>query len=85
MADSSLLMPGADEAYRQSRDRLRSAEIELRDRIEAVAAMRRSLPPGPVVPDYAFIEGDKRVRLSELFGRQALLDPLSLNVLGERR
>jgi predicted dithiol-disulfide oxidoreductase (DUF899 family) len=67
MADSSILMPGASEAYRQSRDRLRSAEIELRDRIEEVAAMRRSLPPGPVVPDYEFIEGGKRVRLSELF------------------
>ena len=36
MADSSLLMPGADEEYRSSRDRLRAAEIELRDRIEAV-------------------------------------------------
>jgi hypothetical protein len=67
MADSSLLMPGAEEAYRQSRDRLRGAEIDLRDRIEAVAAMRRSLPPGPIVPDYEFIEDAKRVRLSELF------------------
>lgn len=68
MADSSLLMPGADEAYRHSRDRLRQAEIELRDRIEEVAAMRRDLPLGPVVPDYTFIEMDgKRVRLSELF------------------
>ena len=67
MADSSILMPGASEAYRDARDRLRSAEIELRDRIEEVAAMRRSLPPGPVVPDYEFIEGGKRVRLSELF------------------
>lgn len=68
MADSSLLMPGADETYRQSRDRLRQAEIELRDRIEDVAAMRRNLPPGPVVPDYTFIDMDgKRVRLSELF------------------
>jgi predicted dithiol-disulfide oxidoreductase (DUF899 family) len=67
MADSSLLMPGADEVYRQSRDRLRGAEIDLRDRIEAVAAMRRSLPPGPIVPDYEFIEDAKRVRLSELF------------------
>jgi len=37
MTDSSLLMPGVDEAYRRSRDRLRSAEIELRDRIEAVS------------------------------------------------
>jgi len=63
MADSSILMPDASEA----RDRLRTAEIQLRDRIEEVAAMRRSLPPGPVVPDYAFIEGGTRVRLSELF------------------
>lgn len=70
MADSSLLMPGVDEAYRRSRDRLRSAEIELRDRIEEVAAMRRSLPPGPVVPDYEFIEDGNRVRLSELFAEK---------------
>jgi len=67
MADSSLLMPGAGDAYRQSRARLREAEIDLRDRIESVAAMRRSLPPGPVVPDYTFIEDGDRVRLCELF------------------
>jgi predicted dithiol-disulfide oxidoreductase (DUF899 family) len=67
MTDSSLLVPGADDAYRQARERLREAEIDLRDRIEAVAAMRRSLPPGPVVPDYTFIENGKVVRLSELF------------------
>lgn len=67
MADSTLFMPGADEAYRQSRERLRSAEIQLRDRIEEVAAMRRALPPGPQVRDYAFVEGRDRVRLSQLF------------------
>ncbi|MGA8574088.1 MAG: DUF899 family protein [Candidatus Cybelea sp.] len=67
MTDPSLLMPGADDAYRESRERLREAEIDLRDRIEAVAAMRRSLPPGPVVPDYEFIENGNRVRLSQLF------------------
>ena len=68
MADSSLLMPGADEAYQRSRDRLRQAEIELRDRIEEVATMRRGLPPGPDVPDYTFVDMDgNRVRLSELF------------------
>ncbi len=67
MTDSSLLMPSADETYRQSRERLRAAEIDLRDRIEAVAAMRRSLPPGPVIPDYVFDENGHRVRLSELF------------------
>jgi predicted dithiol-disulfide oxidoreductase (DUF899 family) len=67
VADSSLLMPGADDTYRQSRARLREAEIELRERIEAVAALRRDLPPGPVVPDYTFVEDGNRVRLSELF------------------
>ena len=67
MADSSLVMPGADEAYRHSRNRLRAMEIDLRDRIEAVASARRQLPPGPVVPDYTFIENGSIVRLSELF------------------
>jgi predicted dithiol-disulfide oxidoreductase (DUF899 family) len=67
MADSRLFMPGADDAYRRSRDRLRAAEIELRDKIDAVAAMRRELPPGPVVPDYTFIENGSPVRLSALF------------------
>ncbi len=70
MADSSLLMPGADEAYRRSRDRLRAAEIELRDRIEAVAALRRELSLGPVVPDYRFIENGSCVHLSELFAAE---------------
>ncbi|MFZ0030693.1 MAG: DUF899 family protein [Candidatus Cybelea sp.] len=67
MTDSSLLMPGTDDAYRRSRERLREAEIDLRDRIEAVAAMRRDLPPGPVVPDYTFLDNGERVHLSELF------------------
>lgn len=67
MADSPIVMPGADEAYRKARTQLRTAEIELRDRIEEVAAMRRALPTGPVVRDYEFIEGGNRVRLSELF------------------
>jgi predicted dithiol-disulfide oxidoreductase (DUF899 family) len=69
MTDSSLLMPGTDDEYRRAREHLREAEIDLRDRIEAVAVMRRNLPPGPFVPDYAFVENDKRVHLSELFTR----------------
>jgi predicted dithiol-disulfide oxidoreductase (DUF899 family) len=32
-----------------------------------VAAQRRAMPAGPLVKDYAFIDGDKRVQLSELF------------------
>lgn len=60
-------MLGSDDTYRAERERLRRAEVALRDQIEAVAAMRRQLPPGPAVRDYVFMEGDKRVRLSELF------------------
>jgi hypothetical protein len=37
---------GASEEYRRARSELRRAEAELRDRIEAVAAMRRALPLG---------------------------------------
>jgi predicted dithiol-disulfide oxidoreductase (DUF899 family) len=67
MTDPSVLVPGSDEAYRRSRERLREAEIELRARVAAVAAMRRELPPGPVLPAYTFIEDGKRVELAELF------------------
>ncbi len=59
--------PGANDAYRTAREELRRAEVALRDQVEAVAAKRRALPPGPQVRDYAFREGDKRVLLSELF------------------
>jgi predicted dithiol-disulfide oxidoreductase (DUF899 family) len=60
-------MPGASDAYRAARERLRAAEVAMRDQIEAVAEMRRNLPEGPAVPSYEFLEGDKRVTLSDLF------------------
>lgn len=60
-------MLDADDAYRNARERLRLAEVALRDQIESVAALRRELPPGPEVADYEFLEGEKRVKLSELF------------------
>jgi len=63
--------------YTAGREKLRLAEIELMQHREAVAAMRRALPPGPTVPDYVFAEGpgeleagDEPVRmvsLSQLF------------------
>jgi len=67
--------------YRAARDRLLEREIELRRAMEAVAAARRELPPGGVVPaDYVFqAAGDDGaptdVRLSELFapGRDSLV------------
>lgn len=65
----------ADEsaAYRAARDRLLQSEIALRRQMEAVAAERRALPPGPLVEkDYEFSRIDaagrpQKVRLSELF------------------
>jgi predicted dithiol-disulfide oxidoreductase (DUF899 family) len=69
--------PGESAAYRVARDRLLHAEIELRQQVEAVAVLRRALPPGGQVPvDYFFDdEGDtpvdadveRQVRLSDLF------------------
>jgi predicted dithiol-disulfide oxidoreductase (DUF899 family) len=59
------------------REELRLAEVELMRHREQVAAMRRRLPAGPVVEDYAFVEGPadldagdgpvREVRLSQLF------------------
>ena len=60
-------MPGASDEYRAAREQLIEAELELRDHIERVAALRRTLPAGPTIPDYAFFDGAERVRLSELF------------------
>jgi predicted dithiol-disulfide oxidoreductase (DUF899 family) len=72
--------PGESAEYRAARDRLLEQEIQLRREMESVAAARRSLPPGGVVPeDYVFrglgpdgLPTD--VRLSQLFapGRDSL-------------
>lgn len=82
MPDSTILIPAAELAaknkthfpnespeYRQARNHLLSEEIELRRRIEHVAALRRALPPGGIVPEDYFFEGPNgMVRLSQLFG-----------------
>jgi predicted dithiol-disulfide oxidoreductase (DUF899 family) len=61
-------MPGATNEYEAARQELCAAEMELRDRIERVAEMRRALPPGPLVRDYEFFDkSGRRVKLSELF------------------
>lgn len=65
--------PGESAQYRAARNRLLNQEAELRRVTEAVAAARRDLPPGGVVPeDYVFqgVGADALpvdVRLSELF------------------
>src|SRR6266702_3286996 len=71
----SISFPGESLEYRAARDRLLEQEAELRRVTEAVAAARRELPPGGVVPqDYVFQQAGPGgtptdVRLSELFVR----------------
>ena len=78
----SIQLPGEDEAYRKARAELLEAERSLRREVERVAALRRALPPGGLLPtDYVFEErapsGEPReVALSELFalpGKSLLL------------
>jgi predicted dithiol-disulfide oxidoreductase (DUF899 family) len=77
----TVTFPGESAPYRAARDRLLEQEIELRRAMEAVAAARRELPPGGVVPqDYVFqgAGADGRptdVRLSGLFapGKDSLV------------
>lgn len=82
MAESlhQVRFPGESEAYRAARDELLRAEMDLRERMEAVAALRRQLPPGGrVKEDYTFDEvvggAARRTRLSELFepGKPSLM------------
>jgi predicted dithiol-disulfide oxidoreductase (DUF899 family) len=77
----AMAFPGESIEYRAARNRLLEQEIELRRATEAVAAERRRLPPGGIVPhDYVFHGqgphgGEAEVRLSELFapGKDSLV------------
>jgi len=74
-AKNGTSFPNESPEYRQARNALLAAEIELRRHIERVAAMRRAMPLGGEVPeDYSFESESGPVRLSELFGdRQSLV------------
>jgi predicted dithiol-disulfide oxidoreductase (DUF899 family) len=74
MSERKVRFPNEPADYRAARDELLRAEADLRQHVEAVAAMRRRLPVGGALPnDYIFEEADgdavRRVRLSELFVR----------------
>ena len=70
-------LPNESDKYLSKREELRLAEIELMRQRERVAELRRGLPQGAAIQDYAFEEGPanldagdtpiRTVRLSELF------------------
>ena len=69
-----MAFPDESADYRKARNALLDGEIALRRQTEAVAAMRRALPPGGEVPEEFVFERigahqrSEEVRLSELFG-----------------
>jgi predicted dithiol-disulfide oxidoreductase (DUF899 family) len=75
------MFPGESTESRTARDALLEREVGLRREMEAVAALRRQLPPGGVVPeDYVFQgagpDGEPTdIRMSELFapGKDSLV------------
>lgn len=74
-----MAFPNESADYRQARNALLNAEIALRRQTEAVAALRRALPPGGEVPEDFVFERigahfrPEPVRLSELFGGHSTL------------
>lgn len=81
-APPQLWPDAASPQYVRARRDLQAAEQTLRDQIEEVARMRRALPDGPVMPDYALTEGPRDldaggpgqpVRLVDLFGHRDAL------------
>ena len=70
-------LPNESDEYLSKREELRLAEIELMRQRERVAELRRGLPQGTAVQDYAFEEGPAKldagdspvrtVSLSQLF------------------
>src|SRR5688500_1172780 len=80
MAHHDERFPNETPEYRAARDRLLDGELELRRKVAAVAALRRELPLGGLIPqDYAFDERDRatgatrKTKLSELFGEKDTL------------
>ena len=67
--------PNESDHYRSARNELLKAEIELREKIEAVASLRRALPLGGEIPeDYTFHNlNNEAIRFPELFGEHETL------------
>jgi predicted dithiol-disulfide oxidoreductase (DUF899 family) len=73
MTIHEIRFPGESPEYRQHRDQLLTAEMALREQIEAVARLRQALPLGGVAEDYSFMGAQGSVSLSTLFGEHQSL------------
>jgi predicted dithiol-disulfide oxidoreductase (DUF899 family) len=79
MGFARMAFPNESPAYREARNELLDAEIELRRHTEKVASLRRALPPGGEVPeDYVFERigahfRPEKVKMSDLFGEHPTL------------
>ncbi len=73
-AGNAARVPGESLAYREAREQLLAAEIELRRHIERVAQLRRNLPPGgEVTRAYTFVGQAGPATLPDLFGSKNTL------------
>ena len=78
--------PNENREYREARNALLAEEIELRRHIERVAAMRRALPAGGVIPEDFSLQGESGpVHLSDLFGDKQTLIVYSMMFGPERK
>ena len=83
MSIHDVRFPGESAAYREQRDLLLQAEMQLRAQIEEVAALRRALPEGGVVENYTFESADGPVTLASMFGGHKTLIVYSFMFGGE--
>ena len=74
LASRRLPLIGEDEIYAKSRKALLTEEIDLRRRLTRMAEIRRALPPGPLLHEYRFRNGDGEPHiLPQIFGTQQTL------------
>ena len=75
-------LPNESAEYLAKREALRKAEIELMRQRERVAALRRELPEGPPMQDYAFEEGPASLDAGDFSATHARLDAIHAQYQG---
>src|ERR1700691_2601255 len=86
VATNTAGFPNESAQYRTARNELLAEEIDLRRRIERVAAQRRALPHGGEVPhDFELVSETGPIRFSSLFGDKDTLMVYSMMYGPERK